>query len=247
MEFHEILSLIMQEKGLSIPDVARLCGLTDSTVRSIIDRHQKKIALSVAFKLSEGLGVSLQRLNGMPEPVSPHAKQKNAAPKVDTAGSIADRYKKLDEHGKLVVCAVISEEERRMSADSTHVIELFPMRHYIQPASAGLGDFNDDTSYDVVDLVKRPPAGASFLVTVHGDSMEPTYRDGQWVFIRAQETLQHGDVGLFAIGADLYIKEYGIDGLVSHNPAYAVLRPPVDTPARIYGKVLGACSRDYFR
>ena len=145
MEFHEILSLIMQEKGLSIPDVARLCGLTDSTVRSIIDRHQKKIALSVAFKLSEGLGVSLQRLNGMPEPVSPHAKQKNAAPKVDTAGSIADRYKKLDEHGKLVVCAVISEEERRMSADSTHVIELFPMRHYIQPASAGLGDFNGDT------------------------------------------------------------------------------------------------------
>lgn len=65
MEFHEILSLIMQEKGLSIPDVARLCGLTDSTVRSIIDRHQKKIALSVAFKLSEGLGVSLQRLNGI--------------------------------------------------------------------------------------------------------------------------------------------------------------------------------------
>lgn len=67
MEFHEILSEIMEEKGISIPDVARICGLTDSTVRSIIDRKQKKIALNVAFKLSKGLNVSLNRLNGEKE------------------------------------------------------------------------------------------------------------------------------------------------------------------------------------
>ena len=176
-------------------------------------------------------------------------KHKSAEPNEDTAESISRRYRALDSHGKQVVCAVMTEEERRIKAVAKEpvVIELFPMRHYIQSASAGLGDFSNDDSFEVVDLVKRPPAGASFLVTVNGDSMEPTYHDGQWVFIRAQETLQYGEIGLFAIGADLFIKEYGVNGLISHNPAYAVRQPPADTPARIYGKVLGVCSSDYFR
>ena len=43
MEFYEILSEIMEEKNMSIADVAKKCNLTDSTVRSIIDRKQKKI------------------------------------------------------------------------------------------------------------------------------------------------------------------------------------------------------------
>lgn len=64
MDFYKILQEIMDERNLSIPDVARACGLTDSTVRSIFDRQQKKIALNIAFKLSKGLRVPLSRLNG---------------------------------------------------------------------------------------------------------------------------------------------------------------------------------------
>lgn len=64
MYFYEILQEIMDEKSLSIPDVARLSGLTDSTIRSIINRKNKTVALEVAFKLSKGLNVSLERLNG---------------------------------------------------------------------------------------------------------------------------------------------------------------------------------------
>lgn len=68
MEFYEIFGEIMREAGLTIPEVARQCGLTDSTVRSILDRKQKKIALNIAFKISKGLNVSLERLNGEDEP-----------------------------------------------------------------------------------------------------------------------------------------------------------------------------------
>lgn len=64
MYFYEILLDIMEEKSLRISDVARMCGLTDSTVRSIITRKNKTVALEVAFKLAKGLGVSLERLNG---------------------------------------------------------------------------------------------------------------------------------------------------------------------------------------
>lgn len=69
MEFYKILEEIMAEQSMGVADVAKKCGLSDSTVRSIVERRQKKIALNIAFKLSEGLDVSLERLNGMPEKI----------------------------------------------------------------------------------------------------------------------------------------------------------------------------------
>lgn len=64
MEFYKILMDIMNDKNLSIPDVARLTRLSDSTIRSIIARKTKNVSLEVAFKMSKGLNVSLERLNG---------------------------------------------------------------------------------------------------------------------------------------------------------------------------------------
>lgn len=67
MPIYKILEEIMEEKNLSIADIARICSLPDSTVRGIVRRKQETIALEVAFKLSAGLCVSLERLNGLPE------------------------------------------------------------------------------------------------------------------------------------------------------------------------------------
>ena len=68
MEFYKILESILNERGMSIAEASRVCGLTDSTLRSIIQRKSKNVSLDVAFKIADGLGVSLYRLNGMPEP-----------------------------------------------------------------------------------------------------------------------------------------------------------------------------------
>lgn len=64
MFFYEILENIMDEKSLKVSDVAKLSNLTDSTVRSMITRKNKTVSLEVAFKLSKGLNVSLEELNG---------------------------------------------------------------------------------------------------------------------------------------------------------------------------------------
>jgi transcriptional regulator with XRE-family HTH domain len=63
MEFYKVLQEIMITRDLSIPEIARLSGLSDGTLRSAIVRKQKNVALDVAFKLSRGLGVSLEYLN----------------------------------------------------------------------------------------------------------------------------------------------------------------------------------------
>lgn len=246
MDIYKILAEIMESRRLSIADVARITGLPDSTVRGIIKREQKTIALDVAFKLSEGLGVSLQKLNGLPEPTS----TKNASPVSGEAIEIARKYSDLDNHGKEMVTLVLDCEGRRcleQRQQPAKVVELFPTRKYLQSASAGHGDFNDDASYEIVDLVKRPPVGTSFIITVNGRSMEPTYFDGDMLFVRAQERVDLGDIGLFTRGPDLYIKESGPDGLISHNKKEYPdpITGTEDEPIRAQGKILGICTEDY--
>ena len=75
MEIYRVLSSIMQERNLTVADIARLSGVADSTIRGIVVRKQNKVSLDIAFKLSEGLGVSLEYLNGITEnEKNPHLK-----------------------------------------------------------------------------------------------------------------------------------------------------------------------------
>lgn len=246
MEFYKTLENIMLQKGLSIADVARMCDLPDSTVRSIIDRKQKKVALSIAFNLSEGLDVTLESLAGIQTP----AEKKKGLLLSNEAMEVAKKYNSLDDHGQKVVSTVLDYEVKRLLDEGQRpakVVELFPTRKYLQSATAGYGDFNDDTSYDMVDLVKRPPVGTSFIIAVSGDSMEPTYHNGDLLFIRAQERVELGDVGLFTQGPKLYIKESGPAGLISHNKDKfpEPITGTEDEPIRAQGKVLGVCTEDY--
>lgn len=97
MDFYEILLDIMAEKQMSIPAVATACGLTDSTVRSIITRQQKRVSLDIAFKLKDGLGVSLQRLNGEIEKSPAPAEADTGDKRLDC---IIENYHQLNEEGK---------------------------------------------------------------------------------------------------------------------------------------------------
>ena len=246
MDFYKILENIMLQKGLSIADVARMCDIPDSTVRSIIDRKQKKVALSVAFNLSDGLNVPLERLAG----IESETEKKLGLTISDEAMEVARKFSRLDEYGQATVSAVVDSEVQRCLEQRRRpekVVELFPTRKYLQSATAGYGDFNDDASYDMIDLVKRPPVGTSFIIAVNGDSMEPTYFNGDLLFVRAQERVELGDIGLFTQGPKLYIKESGPNGLVSHNRKknYGLIVGTEDEPIIAQGKILGVCSEDY--
>lgn len=95
MDFYKILLSIMDERNLSIPDISRSTGLSDSTIRSIISRKTKKVSLEVAFKLSKGLDVSLERLNGDDE-----LKYINKNTPVGKERELLNSFNKLNNTGK---------------------------------------------------------------------------------------------------------------------------------------------------
>ena len=47
--------------------------------------------------------------------------------------------------------------------------------------------------------------------------MEPDYYDGDIVLVSQKVELKHGDVGIFIINNDAYIKEYDETELISRN------------------------------
>ena len=88
------------------------------------------------------------------------------------------------------------------------------------------------------------PYTYSDIIRVNGNSMEPTYCDGDLVFVRHAASLQEGEIGIFVTGDTGYIKEYHRDGLYSHNPAYQPIIFSEGTEVRCIGRVIGKVSQD---
>lgn len=117
MDFYKILENIMQQKSISIPDVARICNLPDSTIRSIISRKSKTVALEVAFKISKGLNVSLEELNGEILKQDDNSISTNEQ-------EVIKKYRALDEHGKMLVDNVLNLEYKRVTSHKNNEVTI---------------------------------------------------------------------------------------------------------------------------
>lgn len=80
---------------------------------------------------------------------------------------------------------------------------------YLLAASAGTGQFLDGDAYETISLPKNCiPDGADFGIRIAGDSMEPLFLSGQIAFIRKTVQLRPGDIGIFIVDGESYIKQY---------------------------------------
>ena len=126
--------------------------------------------------------------------------------------------------------------------------------------SAGTGAFLDEGNYEMISVPKsKVPQGAQFGIRVRGDSMEPTYNDGQLIWVQQTKELNPGEVGVFFYGDQGFMKSYGlrepseelrseftdIDGavhlqpvLISFNKKYDPIYVTPDTRFEIVGRVL---------
>lgn len=79
--------------------------------------------------------------------------------------------------------------------------------------------------------------GADFIIGVNGDSMEPDYHDGDRLYVKKTDRMTYGDVGIFTINNECFLKEYGKDGLISRNKDYNNMAGTEDV--QLIGKVIG--------
>ncbi len=113
--------------------------------------------------------------------------------------------------------------------------------HNDQQAAAGSGN-----ALDAADLGERVfirnnelSSRADEIVTVSGASMEPDFHDGQDVYVEHTQVLRIGEIGLFVVNGDGFIKQYQGHYLRSLNPEYPNIRLGEFDDMRIIGRVLG--------
>ena len=115
---------------------------------------------------------------------------------------------------------------------------------YENAVSAGTGNFLVDGPKETIQLTKDIiPESATFGVKISGDSMEPDFEDGQIAWVLKQDMVENGEIGIFSLNGEAYIKKLQDDQngvfLISLNEKY----PPI--PVRehdrfdILGKVVG--------
>lgn len=237
MELYKIIQEYMDSHNLKIATVAQMCGLPDSTVRGIITRKQKTVALEVAFKLSDGLGLSLEYLNGTPKKNT----NNNIGNLTFEEQAHIKKYRVLDEHGKDMVDTVLNKEhERILSYEAEETPEEYFVKYYDMPASAGTGVQLDDEPYQYLKVPETPTTlRADFAIRVSGDSMEPKYYDGDILLVENAIDIEIGEIGIFVLNGAGYVKKKGRKGLISLNENYNDIDVKEYDNCKCVGKVIG--------
>ena len=100
----------------------------------------------------------------------------------------------------------LMESEPGESGNAENIVE-FDL--YLQAASAGTGQFLDNDVHDRISLPRTiVPAGTEFALRISGDSMEPAFYSNQLAFVKRTVSLNPGDIGIFLLDGESYIKKY---------------------------------------
>lgn len=90
------------------------------------------------------------------------------------------------------------------------------------------------------------PPKATFGVVISGISMQPQYKDQATAFVESMPMVQHGEVGLFSLNGEPYIKQLIVDEerreirLHSFNPMYEDIVVREFDDLRTFGRILGS-------
>lgn len=151
---------------------------------------------------------------------------------------IIGNYRRLDARGKeMVECVLQKELEQISEIDYSVNAPTYHKLYYDFPVSAGTGEYLDDSTAKVVQLDIEPPHGTDYILRIAGDSMEPEYQDGDYIYVHRTNSVEYGDIGIFAYAGNVYMKKYTWEGLESLNPKYELIKGGRDI--RCLGRVLG--------
>ena len=143
-------------------------------------------------------------------------------------------------NGEVVVLKRITNlitPEQKPVAESTIVIPF-----YETPVSAGTGSWlGDDILAEWLTVPRNDmTTSADFALKISGDSMQPKFSNGETVLVKQTSSVFEGEIGVFVLNGESYIKKLGKKELVSLNPAYKPIPLHGFDDVRCVGKVLGA-------
>lgn len=228
MAFGEKLLRKLKEKNVTQAKLCEQAGIPPTTLSSMIKRNVDKVDIDVFLKICKALDCN-------PEEFYNECNPSKITP------SFERKYNKIDDYGRKTVDAVLnSEYERCINTEGQEKQPTITISYSRLPASAGAGDFLQEENLEEREFPDTPTSRrADVVIPVDGDSMEPVFHDGDELYVRLQPAVNVGEIGIFTIDGNGYVKECGEDELISLNPDYPNIKPSEFADFRTVGKVLG--------
>lgn len=234
MGFGKILGEKLEAKGIKQSDLADHIGISRSTLNGIIVRDTSKVEIEVFLKMCEYLDCDPEEF--YEEYVN--SNKRGEAKLTKEEEQLITKYQALDGYGKKLVNTTVDIEYDRCTADNEPKLQI---KHSFYKVSAGLGyGLEDSDMWEIIDIPDTPEARrADFALTIQGDSMEPIYFDGDIVLVKQQEQLNTGEIGIFVVNGDGFIKKLGKNRLISLNAVYEDIYLSENDRINCIGKVIG--------
>lgn len=240
MRYTEVMKRLREQSGLSIAKAAEALGMPKSTYSSY-EYGRSEPDIETLSKISKYYGVSVDYLIGKSGTsdnpmLTAKQKEKIALEKWLNLDDVK-RQAVLDVMESIIKAYELADEQPKEKNNIQITMSIKKSRYR---TSAGIGyDLSDSDAWERVNVLDCPEARrADFIIEIDGDSMEPTYCNGENIFVKATPDVRIGEIGIFIVDGKGYIKELGDGELISHNEKYDPI-PLKDTENQCIGKVIG--------
>lgn len=231
------LSKLMDINGTNANELARKIDVSPQTIYSIIKRDSKKADIEVLLKLADTLGVTAEYFVDDINTSNGSSLEQYSKEELDHL----KKYHNLDTLGQSHVDAVLQWETERIqqfeqttsAPAATRIIN-----YYYRLASAGTGQIIFDMPPTKRIEIPDIPAfrKADYAIGVNGNSMEPIYHDGETLLVEMTDHIEIGEVGIFSVNNECFVKKLGKTELISLNPEKDNI--PLNETARCMGRVV---------
>ena len=240
------LLLLLEEKRLKQSDLCDAIGISSSTMTNWKNRGTDPPSKHI-IPICEFLNVSPYILLTGKEKSS--LTSELSADEQELLGC----FKKLSDKSKGMVLGraeALAELEAPVEPDQEEEeeIETIFIEYSTLRVSAGTGEPLIDDTYPEFIEVKRSELTeeANFAVKINGNSMLPHYKNNDIVLVRSQPEVAVGEIGIFTIDGEGYIKERGENKLISLNPEYDDIYFKEGQDIRCKGLVIGTLEDEDF-
>ncbi|HEP4165382.1 TPA: helix-turn-helix domain-containing protein, partial [Streptococcus pyogenes] len=233
---------IRKSKKMTQKELAKLTGFKQNTISNHENGNRQLDEVDIR-KYAKALKIEPQQLFDYSS--SPTNPQVELIP--STLQKINSTSSQLEHSRQIIVldtAETLLEQQKEIKNNEDTIAELFSYNYYDHAASAGTGQYLNDVQVEKIEL--PVDYDADFVIPVYGDSMEPKYHSGDYVFVKLSVELTDGDIGVFEYYGDAYIKQLLInaEGAFLHSLNQCGDYPDIpidrDSDFRIIGEVMGS-------
>ena len=243
---NENIKFYRKRRNLTQKDLANLLNIAPTAIsawevgrnKPLMDNIEQMASI-FGIKKSELLGDTFSELS-QPEILTIY-NQLNDERKEISLNFAKDQLKQQEEQSNVVHADFSVKEDSNVYSLEQYKNRIKQeWRGYV---SAGTGEFLFDEQVEYVEFDENEvPDRSDFCLTVNGNSMEPIFKDGSYIFVEEKEEIPSGTIGVVIVDGEAFIKRVWFEGnqarLESFNPEYPDKIITRNDSFKIVGKVV---------